>query len=106
MTEEIFTHYVNFLREKRVFPVFLLNNNDWQINIKMFISSFERFLKTEEGKEYLNNLESNLKEKIKIITGSIPSEYEMEKQCPECPKPEDFNNKRINLIEGIKKIRK
>jgi len=66
MTSIDFNNFINFLKEKRIFPPSLLNDPIWQKNTKVFLSTFERFLKTEQGEKYLDYLQSST---ITITTG-------------------------------------
>jgi len=100
MTSIDFNNFINFLKEKRIFPPSLLNDPIWQKNTKVFLNTFERFLKTDQGKEYLKNLQE---EKITIVEGNtIPT---TESNCSECVKKEDLKPQnttvKVNPFEQI-----
>lgn len=100
MTSVDFNNFTNFLEEKKIFPPVLLYDAIWRKNSKLFLSTFERFLRTDKGKEYLKNLQE---EKITIVEGNtIPT---TESNCPECVKREDIKPQntivKVNPFEQI-----
>lgn len=100
MTQIDFNNFLNFLKENRIFPPILLDDPVWQKNSLIFLSTFERFLRTEKGKEYLKNLAEG---KITIVEGNtIPT---TDSNCPECVKKEDLKPKntvvKVNPFEQI-----
>lgn len=101
MTSIDFNNFLTFLNDNRIFPPSLVNDPVWQKNTVIFLGTFERFLRTDKGKEYLNNPSE---EKITIVEGStIPVTGN---NCPECPRKEDLKPiknivKKINPFEQI-----
>lgn len=68
MTSIDFNNFINFLNDNRIFPSSLINDPVWQKNSQIFLSTFERFMKTKQGEKYLDYLQSST---IVITTGVI-----------------------------------
>ena len=88
------------MKEKQIFPLILLDDPIWIKNTQIFLSTFERFLKTDKGKEYLKNMQE---ERITVVEGNIiPT---TDSNCSECVKKEDLKPKntviKVNPFEQI-----
>jgi hypothetical protein len=94
MTQIDFNNFITFLKENKIFPPILLNDPIWQKNSRLFLSTFEKFLRTDKGKEYLKNLTEG---KITIVEGNtIPT---TESNCSECVKKEDLKSIQNTVVK-------
>ncbi|HNR64730.1 MAG TPA: hypothetical protein PKJ95_00385 [Atribacterota bacterium] len=99
MTQIDFDNFINFLKNNKIFPPSLLNDPVWQKNTQIFLSTFERFLKTDQGQDYIKDLPNHTYVRV-IEDGSIiPASNN---NCIECPQAEDLIPKE-NTIK-VKKV--
>ena len=80
MKETTFNNFIGFIKVNKIVPDFLSESKTWQTNVKVILSSLERFTQSEIGKEYITDLKE--KKNITIIKGVTLSEG----NCKECNK--------------------
>ena len=78
MKETTFNNFMGFIKINRIVPDFLSESKTWQTNVKVILSSLERFTQSEIGKEYISDLQN--KKNITVIKGVTLSEG----SCKEC----------------------
>ena len=78
MKETTFNNFMGFIKINRIVPNFLSESKTWQTNVKVILSSLERFTQSEIGKEYISDLQN--KKNITVIKGVTLSEG----SCKEC----------------------
>ena len=72
MKETTFNNFMGFIKINRIVPNFLSESKTWQTNVKVILSSLERFTQSEIGKEYISDLQNN--KNITVIKGVTLSE--------------------------------
>ena len=78
MKETTFNNFMGFIKINKIVPDFLSESETWQTNVKVILSSLERFTQSEIGKEYISDLKE--RKNITVIKGVTLSEG----SCKEC----------------------
>lgn len=80
MKDTTFNNFMGFIKINKIVPDFLSESKTWQTNVKVILSSLERFTQSDIGKEYLSDITN--KKNITVIKGVTLSEG----ACKECNK--------------------
>lgn len=85
--ENITPIFLQYCKEKKIFPDSIINNEDWRKNIDFFFLKIRAWYREGGQEEYLKFLEKGYN--IIIEEGITPAP-EINKNCPECPKEQDY----------------
>lgn len=72
MKDTTFNNFIGFIKINKIVPDFLSESKTWQTNVKVILSSLERFTQNEIGKEYILDLQK--KQNITVVNGITVSE--------------------------------